>query len=155
MIKLNEFEQEALQAMTDHVGTRFNRKDPPLFLDWVSLQTVLANEIQELIQACQSNDVEATLDEAGDVLYVASYGLQFSTEQQAGLAAVGEATVWSQMHYFSPASETITLFLNNIARLQRFVEIPLAAGPESEPLPKPKHTSCIEQGRTQGNCHIP
>ena len=110
---------EALQAMIDHVGIRFNRKDPTLFLDWVKLQTVLANEIQELIQASQSNDAEATLDEAGDVLYVASYGLQFSTGQQAGLAAVGEATVWSQMHYFSPASETITLFLNNVARLQR------------------------------------
>ena len=110
---------EALQAMIDHVGIRFNRKDPTLFLDWVKLQTVLANEIQELIQASQSNDAEATLDEAGDVLYVASYGLRFSTGQQAGLAAVGEATVWSQMHYFSPTSETITLFLDNVARLQR------------------------------------
>ena len=32
---------------------------------------------------------------------------------------MGESTTWSQTHYFSPASETITLFLNNIARLQR------------------------------------
>ena len=29
------------------------------------------------------------------------------------------------------------------------------AAPESEPLPMPKHTSCIEQGRKQDNCHIP
>ena len=54
---------------------------------------------------------------------------------------------------------------NLLARVERYkdvrsihyVENPLAAGrgPESEPLPKPKHTSCIEQGCTQTNCHIP
>ena len=38
-------QQEALQAMTDHVHTRFDRKDPTLFLDWASLQTILADEI--------------------------------------------------------------------------------------------------------------
>ena len=26
---------------------------------------------------------------------------------------------------------------------------------KSEPSPMPKHTSCIEQGRPQSNCHIP
>ena len=106
-----------------HTYTRFDQKYPTRFPNWTAVQPILAKEIEELIQAHQSNNLRATIDEAGDVLYVASYGLRFSSELQKELAAVGRSTTWSQMHYFSPASETITLFIDNISPIQR-----LAAG---------------------------
>ena len=43
---------------------------------------ILADEVQELSDALHSKEAQTIIDEAGDVLYVASYGLRFSTEAQ-------------------------------------------------------------------------
>ena len=112
----------AVQAMINHVHTRIDQNDPTLFLDWTTLRPILAKEIKELIQAHQGKNLEVTIDEAGDVVYVASYGLRFSSELQKelALAAIGRSTAWNQLHYFSPASEAIPLSIGNISQLQTF-----------------------------------
>ena len=38
---------------------------------------ILAGEVQELIEALHSKETQAIINEAGDVLYVASYGLRY------------------------------------------------------------------------------
>ena len=89
---------------------------------------ILADKIQELMEALHSKETHAIIDEAGDVLYVASYGLRFSTEVQGELASIGRSTLWtpSQMPYFSPNSEIATSFIDNTMRLQR----PISGGAE-------------------------
>ena len=87
----NQFKSptEALQVMTNHVHTRFTKPDPTLFQNWSQLMPILAGEVQELIEALHSKEIQAIIDEAGDVLYVASYGLRSLTEAQGELAVIG------------------------------------------------------------------
>ena len=111
--------EDALQAITDHVHTRFAKQDPTLFQNWAQLMPILAGEVQELIEALHSKDAQAIVDEAGDVLYVSRYGLRFATEMEGEIASIGEPMLWSQMHHFSPTSDAMTDFIDNTTRLQR------------------------------------
>ena len=111
--------EEALQAITDHVHTRFTKQDPTLFQNWTQLMPILADEVQELIDALHSKDAQAIVDEAGDVLYVSCYGLRFTTEMEGEIAAISKPIPWSQMHHFSPTSDEMTNFIDNVTRLQR------------------------------------
>ena len=92
--------QAALQAMISHVHTRYARNDPMLVLDWMTLRTILAREIQALLKAHRKPDLEATIDEAGNVLYHASCAIMSITKTavpkaewlDAFLARVNEAS---------------------------------------------------------------
>ena len=46
--------EEALQAITNHIHTRFVKQDPTLFQNWSQLMPILAREMQELIEALHS-----------------------------------------------------------------------------------------------------
>ena len=103
----NQFKSptEALQAITNHVHTRFTKQDPTLFQSWSQLMPILAGEVQELIEALHSKETQAIIDEPGDVLYVASYGLRFSTEVQGELAV--------QVNLVEPDSPFLTKLRNS------------------------------------------
>ena len=62
----NQFKapEEALQAITNHVHTRFAKRDPTLFQNWAQLMPILAGEVQELVEALHSKDAQAIVDEA-------------------------------------------------------------------------------------------
>ena len=73
-----ESEAEALQAVREHLDTRWRRGDPTLKESWKTLAPHLIEEISELLLALRGGREEEIRSEMGDVLYVAMYGVRLA-----------------------------------------------------------------------------